>query len=279
MTRFHTLFVLMVVLASLLFGTGCLQETQAPVPKAADHTAMQRMLGNVTGDLQSSLDALDYTIADVAEVLGTTGISGPAADEPVGKLASYHPAILDVITYDPNGTVLAAEPAGAKVLLGQNLGGYEIVKKAISTQESQMSELLSLAEGGTGAVVTRPVFSTGGAFLGTVSVAFSPYGLVAPVAAGAMEQAPFSYMVAQTDGRILYDPDIREVGKETFNETLFAGFPEIIELARQYSGNRTGYDTYSFYGTGSGKLVSKETFWNTISLHGTEWRVLVIREI
>src|SRR5690606_13604923 len=132
---------------------------------------------------------------------------------------------------------------------------------------------------GEGAVLAHPVFSPDGTFTGVVSMAFSPYALVRPFTQREMDRNPYTWMVAQTDGRILYDPDPNEVGKETFNETIFAEFPEIIELVHLYSMIRTGYDTYSFYRTGSGNVVSKVIFCDTVGLHGTEWRILVISEV
>lgn len=283
MNRYLTFFLL-AVLTGLLIGAGCLQDQAAPAAPTqtplSGHAAMQQALANVTDGVQSTLDGLDFTIADAAEALGETGLSGPGADEVLAQVAVAHPAIINVITYGPDGTVLAAEPAAAQILLGQSLMEYDIVKKTTSTREAQMSTLLSLAEGGEGAALAHPVFSPDGKFLGVVSAGFSPYVVVAgAVAEETMRGGPYTYMAAQTDGRIIYDPDPEEVGRETFNETLFADFPEIIALAHQYAGNRTGYDTYSFYSTGFGKVVSKETFWDTVQLHGTEWRVLVIGEL
>jgi len=281
MTRFGYLLPLMVVII-LLFCAGCLLEQYAPGitndTTTTHHAVMHKIHGAVINETQAALDALDFTIADGAETLGRCGIPGPEAEAVLETLAAYDPAVMNVITYDPNGTVSAAAPDEAHVLIGQSLIGYDIVKEAVSTRKPQMSNLLTLAEGGVGAVIAYPIFSSDGTFLGVVSAAFSPYGLIAPVTEEAMEWAPFTYNVAQTDGRILYHADPALVGKQTFNETTFADFPEIIELAQRYAGNRSGYATFSFYSTGTGKIVQKETFWDTVGLHGTEWRVMVIGE-
>jgi len=93
-----------------------------------------------------------------------------------------------------------------------------------------------------------------------------------------MAYAPFIFNIAQADGRILFHPDPSLVGKPTFNETTFARFPGILDLAHRYSTEHPGYATFSFYRTGTDLFVEKETFWDTVSLHGTEWRVMVIAE-
>lgn len=270
---------LLIITLAIILGAGCLQEQKSIGSSITNHESMLYRLGNVTNSIQDTLNTLDSTMSSAATALGRTGLSGPEADGLLSRAAASDPSIINVITYDQNGTVLAVKPDTSKVSIGQDLSGYEIVKHTLDIQKPAMSDLIILAEGGEGAVLSHPVFSHEGTFTGIVSMAFSPYALLRPIVETETDRSPYTWMVAQTDGRILYDPDPQEVGKETFNETLFAEFPEIIDLARLYSVNQTGYDTYSFYSTGSGSIVSKETFWDTAGLHGTEWRVLVISEL
>ncbi len=282
MNRYRIILILM-ALSLFLLSAGCIQEqgtanvtVSTPVPT---QETMPGVLDRVTGETRAALDSLNATVADAAMKLGSTGISGPEADAVLVKLPADNPAIVNVITYDPNGTVLAAEPASAQILIGKNLFEHEIVRSTLKTEEPAMSEVIALAEGGEGSVLAYPVFSSDGNFTGVVSIAFSPYELIAPLTEKAMEDTPFTFTVAQTGGLLLYHANPDLVGKQTFNESAFAGFPEILDLARQYSANRTGYETFPFYSVQSGKIVQKETYWDTVGLHGTEWRVLVIGEM
>lgn len=277
MNRNQSLLIL--VIFSLLLCAGCLQEQRPPETPVTRHGAMLQHLTNVTTATQVSLDDLDTTVSRAATLLGATGLTGEDADAVLAIVAGSHPAVTNVITYDTGGTVLSAEPARTKAIIGRNLIDHETVVTALATEKPLMSDLITLAEGGEGAVIAYPVFSADGTFIGVVSMAFSPDALVRPVMDEEMGLAPYTYMVAQTNGVVLYDPDPGEIGRDTFTDPLFADFPEIIELARQYSVNRTGYATYSFFSSGSGKVVAKETFWDTAGLHGTGWRVLVIGEV
>lgn len=277
MKRLRYLLLILVLLPFPL-GTGCLQAEVTGAANSGD-AAMAMLLSNVTDATQDSLDHLDQITSDAAVALQVTGISGPEADRVLKGAAGSHPAILTLITYDRNGTVLAAEPGSAKDLVGQDLSGQETVQQALGTREPFMSDLFPLAQGGSGISITYPVHSPGGDFLGGVSMVFLPYDLITPVVENEVKGTPYSFQVIQVGARILYDPDPDEVGKETYNETLYADFPEIARVARHSAENRTGYDTYSFYSTGFGKVVNKETFWSTVGLHGTEWRVMVIGEL
>jgi len=189
------------------------------------------------------------------------------------------PSCISAIAVDRNGTVAAAEPGDARVLVGENLGDQTVVKEVLEHKSPLMSNLFPLEQGGNASVIEYPVFSRDGCLIGAFSLAFSPYELVVPHAEASTEGTGYSIMVAQTDGRILYDPDPLEVGRETFNESLYTDFPEILEFAHHYSAEWSGHFTYSFYDTGFEKIVRKEAFWTTIGMHGTEWRLIIIRDI
>lgn len=271
-----------VVILFFLIGAGCLvQETpgvtrHTSVPR---HEIMEQHLQNVTTSIQQSLIRLDTNMSETAVSLGRYGISGPDADTILKAVTASHPAILTMITYDGNGTVRAAEPENAKVLLGQKLSDQDVVRVALSTRKPLMSDLFPLAQGGSGMSVAYPVYSPEGEFLGVASMVYTPYELITPIVEHEINRTPYSFQVLQVGARILYDPDPGEVGRETFNETLYAQFPEIARVAERMAENRTGYDTYSFYSTGFGRVVGKETFWSTVSLHTTEWRVMIIGEL
>ncbi|MDH7510084.1 MAG: hypothetical protein QHH04_03460 [Methanolinea sp.] len=276
-------FLGLAITVLLVLAAGCIHSekfsaAKTPAP-ATGNAEMTGALATVTAEIQESLIGIDSRVSAAATALGKTGISGPEAGVILQRAALSHPAVRDVITYDTGGVVRAAEPGSARDLVGRNLTDQEIVRKALQEQRPLMSDLFSLTGGGDGVVIAHPVFAQDGTFIGVVSLAFSPHALIAPIAGNATSGSPSSVMVTERGGRILYDADPAQVGKETFNETMFADFPEILDIARTLPGNRTGYATYSFSGSGSQKVVRKETFWSTASLHGTEWRVFVIREI
>lgn len=270
----RSLLLFAILLISLL-GAGCLDGLET---KAADHDSMLVILGDATGAIQGALDELDSVASMTAASLEKTGICGADAEAVLKGGIASHTLVLTMITYDSNGTVVAAEPESVKILVGKDLSGQEVVQRALAEKVPVMSGIFPLAEGGDGVVVEHPVRSADGKFLGVISTMFGPYDLIRPIAEDQAKGTPYTFMVIETGGHILYDPDPDEVGKETFGDALYAQFPEIDRVARHAAANRSGYDTYSFYGTGSDEVVRKETFWSTVSLHGTEWRVMVIGE-
>lgn len=280
MNRIRSLPLLLLVIA-LLLGAGCLQEQSTlpgPTPPATSHEDMQQHLGNMTRGIETVLDAFNITTSDAAGALGTTGLTGPEADAILAEAVASHPSVLSAITFDLNGTVLSAEPASAKIVIGQNILEQTAIWQTLSTKKPVMGELFPLRQGGKGVGIGYPVFSVNGTLLGGASLTFSPYAMIAPLTEEAMAHAPYTYIIAQPDGLLLYHINPAMVENETLDDAYFADFPEVVALVDQYSVNRTGYTTFSYYATGTAKIIPKETFWDTVMLHGTEWRVLVIRE-
>lgn len=280
MTRLDALAVLAIVLP-LVLGAGCLQGQTPDVTNPtsdARHALMQQKLRAMTGSIQDDLNAFDASLLRNASVLGSAGLSGREADRVLAGLAAGHPALLSAITVDPNGTVLAAAPESARAVLGQTIANQDAIVRVLSTRESVMGEYFTLRQGGAGVAIVRPVHSPGGEFVGAVSLAFSPQALVASRANASKAQAPVSFIVAQPDGVLLYHANDTLSGTSTFDEPVFQRFPEVLDLARRYSAERAGYATFSFYREGSTEVVRKETFWETVCLHDTEWRVLAVAE-
>jgi len=278
MTRFNC-FILIVMVFSLILSAGCLQQQNAP-GEVSDtttirHAIMQKLLHEMTESIQRDLGMFNFSISEASYYLGEHGLSGPKADSMLADLASYHPAIISLITVDTNGTVLSAAPDNARILIGQNIADQEAISHVLSTRQPTLGKYFTLRQGGEGVAMVYPVFSPGGEFLGAVSMAFSPSILTAHYAKELERWAPFTYAVAQTDGVLLYHTNPALVGKQAFDEPLFKQFPDILDFVRRSETERTGYATFSFYKEGSTEIVPKETFWDTVYLYNNEWRVFV----
>lgn len=242
---------------------------------------MLAILGTLQGDINTQLLIMDRTAAETAAELSERSTDTGWAYKSVAlkTLLNADPAGKTVITIARNGTVLSGLPkAETETLIGTDLGDQPVVKALFTTRQALMSDLFPLEQGGYAAVIEYPVFTGDDCLTGLVSLAFAPHEIIGRSAVPAVVGTPYTIMAAQTDGRVLYDADPKEIGKETFNEPLYEDFPEILDFARHYAGNWSGYDTYSFYDTGFGRVVQKEAYWTTIGLHGTEWRLMIIRE-
>lgn len=266
--------LLMALAACCIVCAGCVQSA------GADDTcaAMLLTLNSLQGDVNGALTAIDRSAETVAENLSRTGLAGPEVDALLSNAVAADPSIHTAAVIARNGTVVAVQPE-VEGLVGTNLLDQPVVHEVMTGNVPVMSDLFTLREGGSAATIEYPIFSSGGQAIGAVSITFRPDLLVGAHAEAAIAGTPYAVMATQPDGLILYDADGSEIGTNTFNETMYADFPEVLDIARRQETEWSGLAAYSFYGTGSETVVKKEICWTTAGLHGTEWRLSLVREI
>jgi len=77
---------------------------------------------------------------------------------------------------------------------------------------------------------------------------------------------------------LLYDEDSSQIGRNLLEDPFYESFPSLLELVEQrIMTERSGHGSYSFFQeTGGNKAeVTKECYWTTAVLHGTEWRLVI----
>jgi hypothetical protein len=143
-----------------------------------------------------------------------------------------------------------------------------------------MSPVFPAAEGFDAVSIRWPVRDETGVYLGLVSVLVDPQRLLAEQADRALAGTPNTAWATDTDGRLIYDRDPGDlVGRNMLTDPVFANYPELVALATRVTVEPAGSGTYTFTPGGGGSPVRKEAVWATTGLHGTEWRLVVAREV
>ena len=80
------------------------------------------------------------------------------------------------------------------------------------------------------------------------------------------------------DGIVAYDRDASQIGKYLFTDPLYQPFPSLRNLGYRIAAERSGHGYYSFQVTQANKdVVTKDTYWTTVELHGREWRLVATK--
>jgi hypothetical protein len=74
---------------------------------------------------------------------------------------------------------------------------------------------------------------------------------------------------------IVYDRDKEEIGKRLFSDPIYAASGNLLELGRKIAANPSGEGSYIYYAAGTKEKVIKKARWETVRLHGREWRVVL----
>lgn len=248
-----------------------------PAAPADENAAASAALIRLQSDLTTALESLDGRLAYAAFDLGKTGLTDDAARAILLNLSDSDPAIVDCVVADAGGTIIAAEPAAYRGAEGADIRAQDHVRHIRATKRPAMSEMITVAEGFPAVVIASPIFTNESRFAGFVAAVVRPEILIGNVAGPVTNGTSLQVMVIQTDGRLLYDTDRTQVGRMTLEDPLYADYPDLLDTARRTAVERYGTATYGF--TAGGEKVQKEIVWTTAGLHGTEWRVAVIRAV
>ena len=135
-----------------------------------------------------------------------------------------------------------------------------------------MSTAIHTVEGFVAFDLQHPALDPKGRFIGSVSVLTTP-DFFGSVIQPKVAQFPVEMWMMQKDGRIIYDINPGEIGRNLFTDKLYADHPSLITVGRKMAGPAKGRGHYVFLHKNLQKEVQKELIWTTVALHKTEFRL------
>jgi hypothetical protein len=257
------ILMLMVLALSLILipAYGCAR----PITQE-DQLKTTRQIQNTT---QMILDALDRDLSTTASELSGTGLSGPEVTQRFDVLSIKYPFVIDYATADAAGKMVTVLPEAYSSYEGTYIGTENITAPVLTL-------MLPAVEGMDAVALIWPVSSDNDTYIGTLSALFKPEDLFAGIIKGGLEGTGIDINVMQLDGLNIYDSQGNDTGKNLFTDPEFQPYTDLIVLGHQMVAEKSGSGTYTFPNHAGGKAVKKQAFWETVSLRGTEWRVMSV---
>ncbi len=131
-----------------------------------------------------------------AERLGASGLTGCDARSALEDLYLAIPSAVDCAAVDSRGIMVTIEPASYRHHENKDISGQEQVKRMLDRREPVMTGIFLTVEGIEAGDAEYPVFGPEGAFLGSVSLLFSPEKLL---------DGALSPVSGKTDGLVVID--------------------------------------------------------------------------
>lgn len=244
------------------------------------------MLLQIQADVQGNLTDLDSDVANASQDLSTTGLEGTAAREVLRKLLDANSYLAEASTFSKDGKIIIAEGKGSESSEGADISRQEYITHVLRTKTPTFSKQFLLLEGYNDTALGYPVFSPQGAFIGGISVIIEPDKLMNTLVAPQLHFntstrsniTDYSFWSMHKDGLIAYDRDESQIGKYLFQDPLYQPYPSLLDLGKRIVAERAGHGNYSFQVTEENeRVVTKDTYWTTAGLHGTEWRLVVTK--
>jgi hypothetical protein len=236
---------------------------------------LERTVSAVRANVTSHLEIINSSLITASGSLAEGDLSGPKARSALTSLYKASPYVVDCITVDPYGRVKAVVPPVYDSILGKSIMNQEHIRRLVATGKPVTSGVISTVEGFPAIDNAVPIYSNEGYMKGAVTLLYNT-SLWRDAVLQSDPEGTYEVFVLQPDGLIVYDADPVQIGKYVFSDPLYAPYSSLLALARHISVEPSGTGTYTFTDT-YGRVVLKEAVWDTVSLYGTDWRIVGAR--
>jgi hypothetical protein len=225
---------------------------------------------------QGKLANLVNNSQELSVALAETGLNSTPARRAMNATIASDAYIIDILTMDADGIILAAEPSAYSFMEGMDFSTDPWVGSFLERRMEVMSNAFPSTEGPWGASLIVPAFDTHGGFAGGILVLFDIGELVDDSIAAGAAAAGCTYDCVQPNGLIIAASAPSEVHLNVFTSPEFANYTQLRALMWRAVNETAGYGEYSFPATwGSAKVLTKDMFWVSIGFRGVEWRLMV----
>jgi len=226
-------------------------------------------------DLQNRLDRIDGSLSQLIEKSRSTIEKEGGIRKLLASFINENPDVVDASFVDGKGFLRQIEPSEYKNLENADISKRDHVIAMLQTRMPVFSSGFPAFEGFLAVDLAHPLYDGRKNFVGSISAFIRPELLIDPLLKKSVIPVGYELWIMQPDGMIVYDQDKEEIGRMLFKDPLYADYANLLELGRQIAAKPAGEGSYIFVAAGSKEKVIKNMAWQTVRLHGREWRVVL----
>lgn len=239
----------------------------------ADGELMWRYM-QVNDAVNANLTKIYKNLTAACLSLSKTGLTGEDADHILNNLTHTDPSVIDCITIDINGTILAVEPEEYRNITGINLASQEHIHQLLATKLPTGFRSIMSVEGFYAIDCALPVFNEAGDFIGASTVMFNASKFFSRIIGPYQPGGGAKFWVMDTKGVILYETDSSQI-EMSMEDPIFEQFPVLLALSERTMAERSGYGTYEFFDESHQQIIKRGSYWTTTGNLGDEFRLIL----
>ena len=273
--RLILLFLLLIVGVLSVSSSG--DQLHETVLVGSESMSQDAILNTLSFQVSEYLKRIDTSLTEASKTLENSNLSDSGADVSLQDLYESIPHVIDTITISSEGKILATYPKNLSYLIGENIGEREYLKGLLASKKAVMSPVFITIEGFPAVDIVHPVYSHDGEFMGGISLMMDEKKFFKDLITALDPDSIFEIFIMENDGHIVYDSNLSQIGENTFKSPLFQNYPDILELGQKMGNTTQGEGEYEYYNS-EGVLVRKKALWDTVTLYGTDWNIIVSEE-
>lgn len=243
-------------------------EPEAPAPEVSVLAkALQAELVQIDTAMETQIKAIAGKIGNEAEIRELLKAMPPA-----------HPAIMTSCYVDTKGILKYLEPAKYKDSEGADISKQDHTIAMLKDPRPILSTAFKAVEGFSAVILSRPLYDAKNKFSGSLVLTIDTSLLPKIVLDKNAVPENYELWAMEPDGMTVCDQDKDEIALNIFTDPLYQPFESLRNLAKTIAATPQGNGEYSFKATGTETEVNKKASWDTISVNGREWRVILVQK-
>jgi len=226
-------------------------------------------------ELQAALDRIDVSMAGKIKQHVFNPQNEGELRALLASILEENTNLINVAFVDRRGFLRQIEPSDYRNFENANIRNQLQVAAMLSEPRPLFSKAFNSVEGFLAVDIAHPVRNVEQEFAGSVSALIRPALLIEPLLKKTSIPEDYELWVMQPDGMIVYDRDEDEVGRMLFSDALYADYESLLNLGKSIVASPSGEGSYLFLAQGVADKVIKKAVWQTVRLHGNEWRVIL----
>ncbi|NOU48308.1 MAG: cache domain-containing protein [Bacteroidales bacterium] len=244
--------------------------------KQNDNTFFPEQLANLNTELSASFDSLNTDLSTSAVNLVSKIDDTAAIRARMKALFAQTTFVVEFSYVNPQGIMQIIEPPVYYPTQGTDISQQSHIIQTFQTKLPVLSKSFYAVENFYAAVDIHPIVNNG-EVLGGITALFLPETILGRLIRPVVENQVFEMWIMEKGGKVLYDQDADEIGRNLFTDSLYTDFTELLAAAEKIDTEVSGETTYSFYQTGTTNKVVKKTYWSTFEMYGTEWKLIWVK--
>jgi len=243
-----------------------------------DIDAMMLILEKAKENIAATFTSIDKDLSIASGKLSNVDLKGEDARKILSQLCKDRDYLVDCAIIDTNGKMIVVEPMEYGKYEGSDISNQAHIIALLRNKKPILSDVFHSVEGIKVIDFEYPIFSVKGEFLGSVSMLVKQETLSGDIIMPLVNDMLCKAWIMQKDGLIIYDLDPDQTGKNIFADIFFQPFKDLVSFSRTVAMTKDGAGSYDFYAKGleDKTIVKKFAVWDTVSLYGTQWRIIVM---
>lgn len=233
------------------------------------------VLEKIVKILSNELIAIEKRLSVAAEEVSKEGFTGKEVRKILYLLTERAYGVIDCAVVDRKGVLVTVEPRKYYSQEGKNISKQEHIKEVFNSKQAVFSKLFHSREGINAFDLAYPIYSAKNGLIGIVSMLINPETMFSNIILPIIRDSAVEVWVMQKDGMLLYCRNTEQIGKNIFNDKLDRRFISFLPLGKKIAEKKKGKYSYEVKTEAAKNKVTRDVFWDTVSINGLEWRIVL----